>query len=114
MKIATLLAAACCVAAAPMPAWAAPPAQKAAPVTAPFAADVHVSVNGLVCDFCAQAISHNLRNRAEVKDVRVDLTAKVVAIAFKPGQSLDDPTIRKLITASGYSVTQIHRVAAKP
>ena len=110
MKIALVLAAAFCFAAAPLPALAeSQPAQKAAPL----AADVLVSVNGLVCDFCAQAINHNLRTRAEIKDVRVDLTAKLVSIVFKPGQSVDDATIQRLITAAGYSVTRVQRTAAK-
>lgn len=79
--------------------------------TAPFTADVTVSVNGLVCDFCAQAIDRSFRRRAEINDVRVDLTARVVTIDFRPNQSLDDNTIRDIITRAGYTVTDIRRAA---
>lgn len=82
--------------------------------TAPFAADVVVAVNGLVCDFCAQAIDRSFRRRAEVNSVRVDLTAKLVSIDFRPNQNLDDDTIRDIITRAGYTVTDVRRAAATP
>ena len=79
--------------------------------TEPIAADVVVSVNGLVCDFCAQAVNRSLRRRPEVNDVRIDLTEKLVSIDFRPNQNLDDATIRDIISRAGYSVTGIRRTA---
>jgi cation transport ATPase len=103
----TLTVALSFAAAAPLAAFAqTQPAQ-----TAPIAADVVVSVNGLVCDFCAQAVNRSLRRRAEVNDVRVNLTTKLVSIDFRPNQNLDDATIRDIITRAGYSVTEIRRTA---
>jgi len=81
--------------------------------TAPIAADAVVSVNGLVCDFCAIAIDKSLRRRAEVNDVRVDLTAKRVTIDFKPNAKLDEATLRKIITNAGYAVTGVQFVEPK-
>ena len=89
-------------------------AQQRPAQTAPFAADVVVSVNGLVCDFCAQAIERSFRRRAEVSAVHVDLTEKVVSIEFRANQSLDDDTIRDIITRAGYTVTNVRRTAATP
>ena len=86
-------------------------AQTQSSQTAPIAADVVVSVNGLVCDFCAQAVNRSLRRRPEVNDVRVNLTTKLVTIDFRPNQNLDDATIREIITRAGYSVTEIRRTA---
>jgi len=80
-------------------------AQKAAPI----AADVFVSVNGLVCDFCAKAIEKSFRRRAEVNDIRVDLTAKIVSIDFKPNTTLDDATITRIVTNAGYTVVSVRR-----
>lgn len=95
---------------APLPASAqSRPAQ-----TAPFAADVVVSVNGLVCDFCAQAIDRSFRRRPEVNAVRVDLTEKLVSIDFRPNQTLDDATIRDIITRAGYTVTDVRRASTAP
>ncbi|MGE0045913.1 MAG: heavy-metal-associated domain-containing protein [Hyphomonadaceae bacterium] len=79
---------------------------------APIAADVEVSVNGLVCDFCAQAIDRSFRRHPEVNAVRVDLTARLVSIDFRPNQNLDDGAIRDIVTRAGYTVTGIRRTAA--
>lgn len=75
-------------------------------------ADAVVKVNGLVCDFCVQALTKTFRKRAEVRDFAVNLDAKELRMAFKPGKSLDDATIRKLVTNAGYNVVGITRKAA--
>ena len=95
---------------APLPASA----QTRLAQTVPVAADVIVSVNGLVCDFCAQAIERSFRRRAEVNAVHVDLTEKLVSIDFRANQSLDDETIRDIITRAGYTVTNVRRTTATP
>lgn len=72
--------------------------------------DVHVSVNGLVCDFCARALEKVFGKQEAVNDIDVDLDSKIITIDFKEGQSLDDDTIKKLIQDSGYNVESIHHV----
>lgn len=107
----SLLIAGALAAFVPAPAFAQPnraQAQKAAPI----AADAVISVNGLVCDFCAQAIEKSFRRRAEVNDIRVDLTAKVVSVDFKPNTTLDDATLRRIVTNAGYTVVSIRRTGA--
>lgn len=71
--------------------------------------DVHVSVNGLVCDFCARALEKTFGKQAAIKGIDVNLESKVVTINFNEGQTLDDETISKLIADSGYNVENIHR-----
>ena len=100
--------------AAGLPALAHAQPRPAQAARAPIAADAVVSVNGLVCDFCAQAIEKSLRRHAEVNDVRVDLTAKLVSIDFKPGANLDDAALRQIITNAGYTVTGVRRAAVTP
>lgn len=73
---------------------------------------VTVSVNGLVCDFCAQAVQKVLGKRDAVDSVSIDMDNGLVTIVMKPGQTLDDETIRKLIRDGGYSVTGIDRTQA--
>jgi copper chaperone CopZ len=68
-----------------------------------------VQVHGLVCDFCAQALQKTFRKRPEVQETKVDLTKKTVTIILRKGQNLDDDTIRKLVTNSGYTVVEILR-----
>lgn len=70
---------------------------------------VDVKVNGLVCDFCAQALEKTFGKRDEVESIDVDLDNGVVHIAYKQGQSLPDEEVTKLITDSGYAVDGIEK-----
>lgn len=82
---------------------------QAAPSAAQTSSRAVVKVNGLICDFCVQALTRTFRKQASVKDFAVDLNAKEIRIGFKPGQSLDDARIRKLVTDAGYNVVGIAR-----
>lgn len=70
---------------------------------------VDVKINGLVCDFCAQAMEKVFGKQDEVADISVDLDTKIVTINMKDGQNMDDAVITKLITDSGYNVEEIMR-----
>lgn len=70
---------------------------------------VNVKVNGLVCDFCARALEKVFSKREEVSGIKVDLNNGNVLVNVKPGNNIDDATLTKLITDSGYSVTGINR-----
>lgn len=72
--------------------------------------DAHVSVNGLVCDFCARALEKTFGKKDEVKAIDVNLETKIVTVNFVEGQTLDDETLTQIITDSGYNVEGIHRV----
>lgn len=95
LLIATLLAT------APLSALAATPTPTAQLVT--------VKVNGLVCDFCARSIEAMMRKRADVERVHVDLGKGEVHLGLRANSTLDDATLRKLVTDSGYAVTSIER-----
>jgi copper chaperone CopZ len=71
-----------------------------------------VKVNGLICDFCVQALKKTFKKQAAVRAVAIDLNAKEVRLGFKPGMSLNDATIGKLIKDAGYNVVSIKRRAA--
>lgn len=71
--------------------------------------DITVNVFGLVCDFCAQAIEKVFMKREEVEGVDVDLDSFEVTIDLKDGADIDDETVTKLITDSGYTVNEIVR-----
>lgn len=74
-----------------------------------YAGTITASVNGLVCAFCATGIEKTFRKQPAVDRIKVDLEDKRVTIDTKAGQDLDDATITKLLTDSGYSVTGIVR-----
>ena len=84
----------------------------AAPVAAaPTPELVTVKVNGLVCDFCARSIEAMMKKRADVTGVHVDLDKGEVHLKLKADATLDDRTLTKLITDSGYNVTGVDRKA---
>lgn len=76
---------------------------------AAYAGTITATVNGLVCAFCATGIEKTFRKQTAVEKIKVDLENKRVTIDTKPGQDLDDATITRLLTDSGYSITGITR-----
>jgi copper chaperone CopZ len=77
--------------------------------TAASATTLRIEVNGLVCAFCAQGIDKTLRALPATADVVVSLEKKLVGLALKPGQTLDDAVVTKAITDAGYAVVKITR-----
>ena len=72
--------------------------------------EIHVSVNGLVCDFCAQSIQKLFNKEESVEAVDINMDKGMIKIDLKDGQNMDDNLITKLITDSGYNVERIYRV----
>ena len=68
-----------------------------------------VSVNGLVCDFCARSIEKLFSKKESVKSINVNLEQMLITISLKKGKSLNDDIITKVITDSGYDVREIRR-----
>ncbi len=73
------------------------------------AAAITAKVNGLVCDFCAQALRKVFKKEDAVEGIDVDLDAGEVRIALKSGATLSDETVKALIRKSGYSLVSIER-----
>lgn len=68
---------------------------------------IEVEVNGLVCAFCAQGIEKTLRAFPATDDVFVSLEHRLVAVALKPGQTLDEAALKKAITEAGYTAVAV-------
>jgi copper chaperone CopZ len=73
------------------------------------AATIELTVNGLVCGFCAQGIEKTLRRNAATDDVFVSLENRLVAIATKPETDIADEVLRKSLKDAGYDVKAIAR-----
>ena len=73
------------------------------------ATTIQMTVNGLVCAFCAQGIEKKLRKFPATSDVVVNLEHKVVAVGLKDGQDIPDEALRKALTDAGYTVKTIER-----
>ena len=70
---------------------------------------VRVSVNGLVCDFCARSIEKLFSKKESVKSIDVNLENMIITINLKKGKKLNDDIVRQVIKDSGYDVTEINR-----
>ena len=70
---------------------------------------VEMTVNGLVCSFCAQGIEKTLRKNAATEDVLVSLEKRLVAVALKPGAEIADESLRKALEDAGYDDKAIAR-----
>lgn len=70
---------------------------------------IEMTVNGLVCGFCAQGIEKTLRRNAATEDVVVSLEHRLVAIATKPGADVPDDVLGKALKDAGYDVKAIVR-----
>jgi copper chaperone CopZ len=88
---------------AAVPARAQPAAQ--APAAAQPSA-VKLSVNGMVCAFCAQGIETRLKKLPETADLYINLKQKVVAVQAKPGQTLAVDKLKAEVVEAGYEVTR--------
>jgi copper chaperone CopZ len=73
------------------------------------AATIELTVNGLVCGFCAQGIEKTLRRNAATDDVFVSLENRLVAIATKPETDIADEVLSKALKDAGYDVKSIAR-----
>ena len=68
-----------------------------------------ISVNGLVCDFCARSIEKLFSKKESVKSINVNLEQMLITISLKKGKSLNDDIITKVVTESGYDIREIRR-----
>lgn len=73
------------------------------------AATIEMTVNGLVCAFCAQGIEKKLKKFPAAAEVLVSLEQRLVAVALKEGQDISDADLRKALTDAGYTVKAIAR-----
>ena len=70
---------------------------------------IDVATNGMVCDFCAQAIEKVLMKKKEVAGITIDLDNQNVTIALKENNDIDNKILEKLFLNAGYNITSIDR-----
>jgi copper chaperone CopZ len=73
------------------------------------AATIEMTVNGLVCAFCAQGIEKKLKKFPATSEVVVNLEHRLVAVALKDGEDISDVDLRKALMDAGYTVKAIAR-----
>ena len=68
-------------------------------------------VNGMVCDFCARAVTKVFGKEDAVENVHVDLDKGEIHVTLKAGSDLTDDTVASLVKNSGYDLVSINRDA---
>jgi copper chaperone CopZ len=106
MRSAVLAGAALAVFATSVHAQTPAPAKAAETASAAQASAVKLSVNGMVCAFCAQGIEARLKKLPETADLYINLKQKVVAVQAKPGQMLAVDKLKAEVVEAGYEVTR--------
>jgi len=66
-----------------------------------------VTVNGMVCSFCAQGIEKKMKALNETKGVYVELKNHLVIVEAKEGSNISQDVIKKIIKDAGYEVKSI-------
>jgi len=72
---------------------------------------VVVSVQGMVCDFCARGIEKTFGRDSQVTKIDVDLDSGKVLLAYVPDAQIDRKLIEKNILNNGLNTTAIQLVA---
>lgn len=89
-------------------------AQEATSAEAATAAQTMVTakVNGMVCDFCARAVTKVFGKEDAVETVHVDLDNGEIHVTLKPGAEMTDNRVETLVKKSGYDLVSIERETA--
>jgi len=73
---------------------------------------VTAKVNGMVCDFCARAVTKVFGKQDAVENVHVDLDNGEIHVTLKPGADLSDEKVADLVKKTGYDLVSIERETA--
>ena len=68
-----------------------------------------VNVKGMVCDFCARAVTKVFGKNEAVNLVHVDLDNGEIHVDLKAGKTLTDDEIETLVKKSGYAMVSVDR-----
>lgn len=72
---------------------------------------VTAKVNGMVCDFCARAVTKVFGKEDSVENVHVDLDNGEIHVMLKSGAEMTDAEVEKLVKKSGYDLVSVGREA---
>ena len=66
-----------------------------------------ISVQGMVCDFCARGIEKMFKLDPKVKKIDVDLSKGKVLVAYSDADSIDFKDIKQKILSNGQNATHL-------
>lgn len=71
---------------------------------------INVSVDGMVCDFCAQSVLKVFEENKDVENIDINLDEGLVIISVKDDGTLSDEEIKEKIHYAGYDLKGIERL----
>ena len=71
--------------------------------------DIIITINGMVCDFCAQSLKKVFGKEDSVNHLTINLDDQTVIVDTKNGASLSDDKIKELVEWGGYDLVEIKR-----
>jgi copper chaperone CopZ len=77
------------------------------------AKEVHITIKGMVCSFCATGLKKTLGAEKGIQQVDVSLENKRVTLRLDPKAVPTDERLRELVKDAGYDVVSIDHVGAK-
>ncbi|MGQ0504538.1 MAG: heavy-metal-associated domain-containing protein [Myxococcaceae bacterium] len=78
-----------------------------------LAAEVQVTIKGMVCSFCATGLKKTLGAEKGIQAVNVSLEKKRVTLQVDPKHAPSDDRIRELVKDAGYDVVSVERPEEK-
>jgi len=75
-----------------------------------FAEKAQITINGIVCDFCARALEKTFSRQEEVEKITVNLDTGIVIVNFINGRTLDDESLKQTVLDAGYNIETITRI----
>ncbi|NCO03526.1 MAG: heavy-metal-associated domain-containing protein [Alphaproteobacteria bacterium] len=79
------------------------------PVKADTQYDAIVRADGIVCDFCAQALNKVFLKNENVEKIDVSMDEGTVSVKIKKGGTVTDEEIQKMIEWGGYDFVSVTR-----
>lgn len=70
---------------------------------------LELTVDGMVCGFCAQGIEERFRSLEATEEVYVSLERRLVAVSLKPRLEIGDDEARRVLTEAGYTLRSVKR-----
>ncbi len=70
---------------------------------------VTLTVEGMVCPFCAYGLERQLRKIEALDSVIIRISDGVVQIREKDGQKISDKTLHEAVTRAGFTLREIDR-----
>ena len=86
------------------------PAAREAPHLGADPVVVEMTVQGMACDLCVQALERRFkRDVEEIEDLEIDLETGKVGFRLPDGSKHTDEDLRKIVRSAGFAVERVER-----